>query len=757
MAAPPVDDLLDARDPSPGTEATTTPFSESLVSTPATTVDTPFDDSQTKELSIAGKGETDHDGADTPRKPDTNSGSLEHQVHKLQAKLAEIEKQTELESLERVKMEQRLMEEALPLAFTNGIIDDERLFNMLRRRFPRRLLDEVFYDDMDEAEPPAGTYMSKAIRMFERELGRLKREKDRIRDLWDDRDRLHSMQQKWEEEREELLLKQIELERLRAMMRRPSDAGAMMTKPGATTPAEPTTKDGPPLLPVYEKSELNRVEWTTFKTMLLRGVKDSFAIDVLKGEPVVSFEPPTNDLSLRSWRVHRLPIISPEEKAKPRKAPASTKQPPAPGQAPLPERIRINSKHILKVFEKIHGDSMSSESSVLMIRPYKALAYYDEPIRQKFQELEAKLGALDPRPKGPTIVDASKETDGEDVAKPSVVESKEETITTAREDQKKDSAAKDDEDEFTSSLTAYQHLRCLTDFMDGDIKEKLAYLASDRCQTVSFPDIWYLFKPGDEVIEQNRRQAYRIISITSSGHRVFPPWRTRWDMEAKASEETPVILNCVYVDFDGKQLGPMTRKVRITRFDGEKEVTSLEVFPLRFAEEKKSPDEQKGADEPKKPTLREKLIARGRMFLDVTSFKHMHYSGLTLDTRDEVDSHVVVDFEEAFSANTKLEWRPELKNLIGAPTEEQPDEEPCVAHCCKDEVIHKDSYAEEKRNQEYMALLVPDDRQREPPPAIYPRLLRDIKGQENALSEDDLVIMSYRVFGFVLRSRKWGE
>ncbi|KAF5000735.1 hypothetical protein FDECE_11147 [Fusarium decemcellulare] len=739
MAAPLSNDL-DVRGPSSGTEATSTPFSESCVTTPATTADTPSDDCQTKGPSIAMEGDNDHDGADTPRKPDTNSRLLENQVQKLQAKLAEIEKETELEKLERAKIEQRL-DETITLAIANGVLDNERVRRFFHRRFPH-------FDDGDEDGPPVSMHICRTIRGFEREINRLNREKERIDELWDDRDRLRSMQQEWEEERAELLLKQAELERL----------GAVVTRSGANTPAEPTTEDSPPLLPVYEKPELNRVEWTIFKSILLRETKGSFAIDVLKGDPVVSFERPTNAWYLRPRGVHRRPVRSSEEKAKPRK-PASTKQPPGPGQSPLPERIRINSKHLLKVFETIHGESMPSDSSVIMIRPYKALAYYEEPIRQKFQELQQKFEALDPRPWGPNVADTPNQTQGGDVAKPSVIESKGETTTSAQQDQDETSAAKDDDDqdEFTSSLTTYQHLRCLTDFMDGDIKEKLEYLASDRCQTVSFPDIWYLFKPGDEVIEQSRRQAYRIISITSSGHQVFPPWRARWDKEAKASEETPVILNCVYVDFDGKQLGPMTRKVKIARFDGDKTVTSLEVFPLRFAEGRKFFGKQKGAIESKTPSLREKLITRGRMFLDMTSFKHMHYTGPTLDTRDEVDSHVVVDFEEAFSANPKLDWRPEFENLIEAPTEKQTDEESCTADCCKDEIIHKDAYVDKKRNQEYMALLIPDDRQREPSPVIYPRLLQDIKGEENALSDDDLVIMSYRVFGFVLRNRKWAQ
>ncbi|KAK5657447.1 hypothetical protein OQA88_3019 [Cercophora sp. LCS_1] len=116
------------------------------------------------------------------------------------------------------------------------------------------------------------------------------------------------------------------------------------------------------------------------------------------------------------------------------------------------------------------------------------------------------------------------------------------------------------------------------------------------------------------------------------------------------STSTPVTLHCVYIDFDGKCIGPVSRLFEITRFDGECDITSLGVYALCYAG---------GA-------LRQRLIVRGRMFLEVAGVKHMHYKGLTLDMRDEVDSQVVIDFEEAFVAHGNSEWRPQVKQLIDA-------------------------------------------------------------------------------------------
>jgi hypothetical protein len=44
-----------------------------------------------------------------------------------------------------------------------------------------------------------------------------------------------------------------------------------------------------------------------------------------------------------------------------------------------------------------------------------------------------------------------------------------------------------------------------------------------------------------------------------------------------------------------------------------------------------------------------------------------------------------------------------------------------------------------------------------PSATIYPRTLEESKTKMNKFTEDELIIMSHKVFGFVLRDRTWGE
>ncbi|KAK4185103.1 hypothetical protein QBC35DRAFT_454583 [Podospora australis] len=323
--------------------------------------------------------------------------------------------------------------------------------------------------------------------------------------------------------------------------------------------------------------------------------------------------------------------------------------------------------------------------------------------------------------------------------------------------------------------TKLQHIRCLAEFLDTDLQSKMDYLAGPHCKKVTFADVWHMFKPGDEVTDKSQRQAYRVIRVTSPGHKAIPPYRD-YRNSSKTSDRA-VLLTCIYIDFDGKQIGPVKRDFVIAPYDGEKPVISLEVYPIRFAEGR-NVDETVGVP----PTLsfRERLVARGKMFLDVASVKHMHYNGLTLLVKDEVDSQVVIDFEEFFASKAGRGWMPRIRSLITEQDEKDAtrkqrnkrdtesetsstssesdvdSDDECSEECCLRENLHIDGYAENNRADRYKSTLIPENRNKEPSVAIHPRKLQDVK-HDIAITDDDFLIMSYRVFGFVLRNRKWAH
>ncbi|KAK4678794.1 hypothetical protein QC764_500330 [Podospora pseudoanserina] len=139
----------------------------------------------------------------------------------------------------------------------------------------------------------------------------------------------------------------------------------------------------------------------------------------------------------------------------------------------------------------------------------------------------------------------------------------------------------------------------------------------------------------------------------------------------------------------------------------------------------------------------------------MAAVRHMHYSGLTIGNKDEVDSQVVVDFEEAFATDNGTSWRVELESILGiefCPTSQTR----CVSACCLGNNIHKDFRVEKIQHEEYMTSCMPQDTTLELPISVYPRLLQDIHVHVS-VTDKDYIIMSMRACGFVLRSRKWAQ
>ncbi|KAH8899101.1 hypothetical protein GQ53DRAFT_878458 [Thozetella sp. PMI_491] len=495
------------------------------------------------------------------------------------------------------------------------------------------------------------------------------------------------------------------------------------------------------VIPVQE-AKLNRLDWAPFKMMA--GTKSACVIDVLMGEPSIEEEVNSglkwfggmNQRArvLNTFQDH--PICSPDEARR----------------SPLPDRVRVHSIALLRIFAKLVTSEAGPLNSpevvlggkpVVFIRPFKLLVYCEGSLRDWYTALENRSkDALKPEGEPtPPIGNPASDLQAHTQKEP------------AETREKGGGDEKDDPDDITKSLTAMAHLKCLLNFIDSDIISRREYLHDTKCRKIFFSDLWLLFRPGVEVIGSDGRQAYRVIHVTSAKHRVNTP---------------PFSITCVYIDFNGTHIGPISKTFNFKKFDGEREVTSLEVYPLHFHPSKRHEfNEAEWAEVknvPEASRYRRKLIMRGSKFLEVAGVKHMYYSGPTLMVRDEVESQVVIDFETAFSAEAHGQqgWKPELEMLLIPQSEDKIGKEDCEGECCEGEIVFDDTFVDQKQRKEYIDSLLPRAREveREPSVAVMPRLLKELRAKASdspAVSDDELLIMSYRVFGFVLRSRKWAQ
>ena len=452
------------------------------------------------------------------------------------------------------------------------------------------------------------------------------------------------------------------------------------------------------------------------------------------------------------------------------------------GQSPLPERIRIQSKQLIKTLSVIHGselvppDDADRNYSVVMLRPYRMLTYYKDEIRDWQTKLIEELHPADTNePAEKSAATATDASPGEFLLHLNHSSNLNNTETAEPDVPPEEGKPKvEDPEGFSRSETTLMHLPCLLEFVDQYIAEKMAYVNSPRCEKISFSDIWFLFKPGDFVISADGKQAYQVIKFVSGRHIGTNRLNTYIAKDREESDESKqdLEIHCAYVHYDGRQLGPVLKSFTVKKFDGEKAVTALDVYPLRFhvlknlnartLKPKQSAAELEEVIEKGVAELRAKLINRGKLFVDVAAVKHMYYAGLTVDTRDEVESQVMVDFEEAFMVEKNRDWRPLITRFVGASplADTTENDDGCKADCCRGENVHDDSYVENKRHQDFINSMmadIEDNPRKLPSVSIFPRTLEDLKTEDNALKDDELLIMSSFVFGFVLRDRTWGE
>lgn len=531
-----------------------------------------------------------------------------------------------------------------------------------------------------------------------------------------------------------------------------------------------------------DRARLSQAEWDDFITDTDFEGSILYPIEVVAGEP----EPRkilqlTEQKARKSRPVARSRTVEEDEKI---------------GNQTLPERIKIYSAPLMVIMSQMTNDAYWTNyigSSIMLLRPYQDLFYYESTLRQWLARLEKDFegfnGSTDIPEASRDIVKDDSNTDGRSppisgdsagsLLRPISIPAgqqmaaeaellgqtninheniprehiDDETSDRQEDDNERNDADSDSDDddsnarekELANSITSLIHLRCLIKFIDSELKPRQDYVEGPLCSHISFHDLWHLFKPGTEVIEQGEKQAWVVLRVEIPLHKIEEPWE-RWNKqvddddseEITTKDQSDFNLHCASIDFDGKNFGPVSKAFIISPFGDLKLVKSLPVYPVRF----------KGQD------TRQNLIRRGRLLLEVADFKAMYYTGPTLDKGDEIDSQVVVDFNEALADEKRsTAWKPTISSVNTAPKDGR--DNICNAMCCRFHGKCDGFSTDLKMTTDYIGSLVPDARARSL--ILSPRSLEDTLDSIEELTETELLIMTYRVFGFVLRSRKWGK
>jgi hypothetical protein len=520
--------------------------------------------------------------------------------------------------------------------------------------------------------------------------------------------------------------------------REQEDAG---TTPAETVPLPPESE--------YTIPSLNRVYWQQFKRRYKdkKAIKNQHAIDVLIGPPIIPHQIWRAPFAQRhATHLRELDIIrrynslymneligaktqnddqiGPEYQGDFNFSPDYYKVS-SDTYTPMPDRLRINGKPLILLLEKTLELSLSREEAsgppVVLLKPFKLLIQRNDQIRELYSQMKAKFDSKLPDQKEAADGNTGGAVEGP-LNKPS------------------DGLL----DEF-GTKQAYEELRCLVEFMDKDL-QVLSHFKKGTPSRIYFTDLWHIFAPGEEVItSQKPVNAYRVVHATGGRDYLSPPENEGSDENFNKSyrvpEKTgPFVVSCYYLDFDGTKYGPIAKLFEIQKYDGLKEVTSLPIYPTKFA---KDPEEE-----------RKRLSSNGQKFLQLSCGEHRQYSGPNLHEQEEIDSQIIIDFEAALSDNSDKDknwnYRPEF-GLRPPPVADEAEVRMvsaggCTkAECCENDHVYNDIYLDSRRMDNFITdkpLLTKDT--------------RHLNKEQEQIPKEDLILFPSRLFAFVLRDRKWG-
>ena len=282
-----------------------------------------------------------------------------------------------------------------------------------------------------------------------------------------------------------------------------------------------------------------------------------------------------------------------------------------------PLRLAINSKTLLTALSKITGRTIPESHNVL-VHPFKYLVFYEDRIKNALAEIELHASKLEPTSDTIPLLESPpklQETDADST----VVD------TSSTEDQ-------------VNWKRIKEELSCLVNFMDTDLGEifRVKRMIHERTLSeISFEHLWLLYTPGDLVFSEGRdeersnAQAYFVLHVTGGRPILDDTDSSEVDLFNISSSVgdvhieddfldtsyiiTPFVVDCFYLDTDGRTIGPRPKRFIMSPYAGTRPVKSLPIYPLTREEWDKTC-----------------LVQRGRKFVKCHQTQHLRYSGSSL-------------------------------------------------------------------------------------------------------------------------------
>lgn len=486
-------------------------------------------------------------------------------------------------------------------------------------------------------------------------------------------------------------------------------------------------------------------------------------------------------------------------------------------------RIRINSQAVLGHLTSLLGETERRSTPRTFIRPFKPLVYYQQKMKDILDALEEKWGDVEDVEEDYTQ-NSSETAEELEFVEDSAVEP---ANTAAQDEETADDTASDDDEDYDDSdreslksvdsnaedqeiimdgVQALRDMRCYVDFVEKEVMPLYNQYSGTSATKVRYEDLWSLFRVGDLIYmpasnDNSGRyhelwRVYRIkspqpdseYSFAMAGSQIilthrdtvkYPRAGYAWleDFREDDNEDEKFTICAYYIDHDGAEFGAVRHKFFIDSFPGERPIDSLEVFPIRFAENHEQ--------------IIESHKKQGKDFTRYLSPKERHqaYNAWTVtrnpphdpydyNDRDAevlrnedgqywrhpeyVESDVIVDMNESFQRNS--DWRPTFhrpKSIKPVTCNFEEDEMKVQQWMngsrsrlafAQTEIIQMTDGIELRQRREHLTV----DSFLSQRVRNSDRSSRQVKSTEPTdLCEEDLVLLPKRMFAYVLRERRF--
>ncbi|KAI1173932.1 hypothetical protein F4777DRAFT_417633 [Nemania sp. FL0916] len=424
------------------------------------------------------------------------------------------------------------------------------------------------------------------------------------------------------------------------------------------------------------------------------------------------------------------------------------------------ERVRINSATILGYLSKVTGEGPWVEKPHTFLAPFNLLIHFHDKMEEEMRGLEAIFGNKDASVRSANGVGPASD--------------------------EFEFLGNEELQGMMKSRRAYVDMKCYVDFVRNRLIPRRNMFSGAECSRpskVSYRDLASLFRVGDLIVEpgvvqtENRARDRRNSLIQTTEPKLWrvcyisedtPNWSVH-NLDAPGGElrsridagDEATHLRLYYIDFDGQRFSPVRSDTSIEYFEGEREITKLPVYPLRFHKEH--------------PYFLSELQERGRRFREIVSSGNptLSYHGWTLTKNpaggdivskpgqgntwpEYIESDIIVDFNEAFQVYPW--WKPEFQQF--------PEAESFYATTTRDEFAIVE-WSDRSRFRQFASreeIVVEYDGARELEWAKFMETDEFI-GQREApepfghlaqtLSPEDLALLPSRLFVYALRNRSF--